>query len=366
MPALARNQENTPSIINWFTTVNGTLTDMYEVGFQIWDISGGLPGTQIFPSTPGGWETVTGTDGHYSVGHYYSFDTDEDAGWTPSLGTTIGTHRVLWRWKATAGAPYQSGSEDFEILPESAGGTEDWYITVQDVRNAGLSAEDYPEAKVVAAIELWQRFLERACRQWFNARTLTFQVDGNDSDTLLFGVPIISIDYLKLNGSDSELDTAYYKSYSGNSYPDDRANPCIKLIGPFECRNIFTGPLEGTRMRFLKGRKNQEIKGTFGYVEEDGQTPKMISRALLLLVCEKLITPAFPEAAGSSILHPSSVSVQSETTDGHSISYKTLISNFQTRRSGLSGITQNAEVLDIIKLYRAPLGIASPSHWSFY
>ena len=43
MPALARGQENTPSIINWFITVNNVLTDAYEVGYQIWDITGGLP-----------------------------------------------------------------------------------------------------------------------------------------------------------------------------------------------------------------------------------------------------------------------------------------------------------------------------------
>jgi hypothetical protein len=365
MPAIARNQENTPSIINWFTTVNGVLTDMYEVGFQIYDITGGLPGTQIFPATLGGWETISGTDGHYSVGHYYAFDTDEDAGWTPSLAVVIGTHRVTWRWKATASSPYQSSSEDFEVLAESAGGTEDWYITVQDVRDAGLSAVDYPETQVVAAIELWQRFLERACRQWFNARTLTFQVDGNDSDTLYLGVPIISIDYLKLNSATDELDTAYYTVYSSNSYPDDRGNPCIKLLSPTESRNIYTGPLSSGKMKFRKGRKNQEIKGTFGYVESDGQTPKLISRALLLLVCEKLVTPIAPDAASGIVVHPSAVSIRSESTDGHSISYGLNLSSYQTRRVGLSGVTQNPEILDIIKLYRAPLGVASPSHWTY-
>lgn len=366
MAAIARNQENTPSIINWFITVNGTLADMYEVGFQIYDISSGLPGTQIFPETPGGWETVTGTDGHYSVGHYYAFDASEDSGWTPSVGVTIGTHRILWRWKATAASPYQTGLEDFEVLAESSGGTEDWYISVQDVRDAGLSAEDYPEAQVVAAIELWQRVIERSCRQWFNARTMTFQVDGNDSDTLFFGVPIISIDYLKINNSDSELDTSLYRVYSGNTYPDDRGNPCIKLVQSSEACDIYTRPVTYGRFRFLKGRQNQEIKGTFGYVESDGKTPKPIARALLILVCQKLVTSFVPESSDGNTIQPGIVSVTSETTDGHSISYGSVLSSYKARRPGLSGLIQSPEVLDILKLYRAPLGIASPSNWSYY
>jgi len=28
MPAIARGQENSPSLINWFVTINGILTDM--------------------------------------------------------------------------------------------------------------------------------------------------------------------------------------------------------------------------------------------------------------------------------------------------------------------------------------------------
>jgi len=362
MPALARGQINTPSIVNWFTTINGNLTDMFEVGFQIWDISGGLPGTQVFPSVPDSWETITDSPGHYSVGHYYAYDNLNAHGWQPGLAEPIGTHRAVWRWKASVSSPYQSGAEDFEVLVESHGGTADWYISVQDVRDAGLSETDYPEPTVIAAIELWQQFLERACRQWFNLRSLIFSVDGNDSDTLHFGVPIVSIEYLKLNNGSDPLSTDMFRIYSGNTYPDDRGNPCIKLVGPDFTRDIFVQPITGGRMKFRKGRKNQEIKGIFGYVESDGSTPKMIKRALLLLVTEKLVQPFVPTAG---LLLPVLGSVLSETTDGHSISYGSLIDGFSPRRPGLSGITQNVEVLDIIKLYRAPLGIASPANWTY-
>lgn len=364
MPALARGQENTPSIINWFTTVNGVLTDMYEVGFQIWDITGGLPGSQVFPVAD--WENMTTGAGHYSVGHYYAYDNGNAQGWTPGLAEPIGTHRIKWRWKASAGSPYQSDAEDFEVLVQSAGSSADWYISVQDVRDEGLEVADYSDAQVIAAIETWQRVLERMCRQWFNPRTIIFSVDGNDSDTLQFGVPIISVDYVKLNGRTDELSISMYKVYNGTTYPDHRQNPSIKLIGPgeYDSLEFYARAGLGGRMKFIKGRQNQEIKAILGYVESDGSVPKAIKRALLKLVIEKLTTPIH-STTGDGSVPPVLGSILSETTDEHTIRYGSPGGGFSSRRPGLSGITDDPEILDIVKLYRAPIGLASPSDWSY-
>jgi len=35
------------------------------------------------------------------------------------------------------------------------------------------------------------------------------------------------------------------------------------------------------------------------------------------------------------------------------------------RKFGLSGITDDPEILDIVKLYRSPLALGSPSAWSY-
>ena len=51
------------------------------------------------------------------------------------------------------------------------------------------------------------------------------------ADALHFGVPIIAIDYLKLNSSPTALEKWLYKVYSSCHYPDDRSNPRIKLVG---------------------------------------------------------------------------------------------------------------------------------------
>jgi len=361
MPALSRGQENTTSIINWWITVNGVRTDAYEIGFRILDITGGLPGTQIFPSVDGEYEDVTDAPGKFGVGSYYAYDNANTRGWTPEVTTSVGTHRVEWRWKISSEAPYQAGQEDVEILVQSGGSSTDTYISVDDVREAGVPEEvdgGPSDAEVLSQIEIWQAFLDRACRQWFVPKAATFSFDGNDSNLIGFGVPIISISYLKINSCASELDTDFYKVYNGVTYPDDRKNPRIKLVHGSN-RDIYRGVYE-QQLKFRKGVQNQEVSGTFGYLEADGTTPKMIKRALLKLVIEKMLNPVVPGTLSASMPSPPPImaSIVEEWTDGHKMKYGT---SFSTNKSGISGITRDQEILDIIKLYRAPLGIATAS-----
>jgi len=365
MAGIAREQENRIDLINWFISIGGVLTDAYQVQYRIFDIVGGLPGTQVFPVTPGDYEDVTAGAGHFSTGSYYAYDNAAAKGWTPTVTQTIGTHRIEWRWKATASSPFQAGFEDFEVLPSSAGGTSDAYITVQDIRDAGLLEADYPDDDVVASIELWQAVLERITRQWFNPRVLVLKFDGTDSDTLHFGVPIIDIEYLKLNDDPAELNTDYYRVYNGRSYPDDRRNPRLKLRSSDQYADIYTAPLTWGDLRFRKGRQNQEIKGTFGFVEEDGLTPKPIKRALLKLVIEKITKPLYtaPTAAPAPAPPPLLAGLlQEEWTDGHKLKYTDTFKVKERRAAGFSGITQDPEIIDILRFYRAPLGIATPAH----
>lgn len=367
MPALARGQENTKSILNWFITVNGVLTDAYEIGFQIFDITDGLPGTQIFPTTLGDWEDVTSAPGNFSSGSYYAYDNAAGNGYTPLLTAAIGTHRIYWRWKISAGAPYQQDAEDFEVLVQSAGSTVDTYITIQDVRDAGLTDTTlYPDDSVLASIELWQAILERACRQWFVPKTLVLSVDGTDSDTIHFGVPIIEIDYIKINNSATELDAGLYRVYKGTTYPDDRRNPRIKLVSSHEFRDIFTAPLQNGDSRFRKGRQNQEIKGMFGFVESDMSVPRPIQRALLKLVIEKITKPVYVDPGSTPAQPPPIIgSVLEEVTDGHKKKYGKAGAEVSKRSPFMTGITDDQEIIEIIKMYRAPIGCATPAHPSY-
>lgn len=360
MPALSRGQENTPSIVNWFVTINGQLTDMYSMGFRIFNIVGGLPGTQVYPLAPGTFEEIADSLGHFSVGSYYAYNVEDEEGWRPALTETIGTHRIEWRWKTSIAAPYQAGFEDFEILAQSSGSSADTYISIDDVRAAGLSQADFPDATVLASIETWQALIERATSQWFVPKATIMKIDGNESNTLFFGVPIISIEYIKLNGDTTALQSDLYRVYNSITGKDDRKNPKIRLVTGTE-RDIYTRPFG--RLLFRKGEQNQEIKGVFGYVESDMSVPKLIKRALLKLVVEKLTRPIFPTGDESYLVPPPLVGAMiGETTDAHYRMWAPVGGGISVRPPGLIGITYDREVLDILLLYKRPIGIGSPSH----
>lgn len=368
MPALVRGEANDQNTLNWFITIMGDLNDAFEVGFRIVDIVSGLPGTQIFPTTPGEYEDVTDAPGHFGTGRYYAYDNGAATPWTPSDAASLGTHRIFWRWKIEEFAPYQTGAEDFEVLAAAGVPPSETYCTVQDIRDEGITETMASDAKVLSYIVTWQQFIDRACRQWFVPKPLTILTDGNDGDTLWFGIPIIELDYLKLNGSTAELSTDHYLVYSSRSYPDDRRNPRIKLIAPQLHRDIYTAPLTYGQLKFHRGHQNQEIKGTFGFVEEDGSVPDLIKRALCKLVVEKLSHPIYvPPGETPGVPSPPPIlgPLISEKTDGHERKWASSGGAVSKQAPGLAGLTDDQEILDIIRLYRAPLGVATPAGWSY-
>ncbi len=242
------------------------------------------------------------------------------------------------------------------------------YITVQDVRDAGLTDDViYSDSTIESGILLWQSFIDRACRQWFESKTLTIFADGTDSDTLHFGVPIISIEYLKINNDTTELDESLYRIYNSIDYPDDRRNPRIKLIRSDEYRDIYTSPGCTGDLRFRKGRKNQEIKGNFGFIDEDGSVPLLIQRALTKLVIEKLTNPIYVDPSSSPPIPPPPIigTLLEEWTDGHRKKFAQAGAQVTKRSPYLIGITDDQEIIEIIKMYRAPIGCATPANFSY-
>lgn len=359
MPSLARGQENTTSIVNWFITLGGVAFNPFEVGFRVTDIVAGLPGTQVFPVTPGTYEDVTNAPGRFSDGSFYAYDNTAGTGWTPDVAASLGTHRVEWRWKDTAGGPYWTGAEDVQITGGSSGAGDPLYVTVADIRALGMP--DPPtDAQIEASIRLWQKFIERATRQWFFSKDLTMYLDGTDSDAIHFGVPIISISEVRINEDPTPLATDLYVVYNADSYPLDRQNPRIKLASTDRRPDIYTSPFYRGRHHFRKGRHNQYVAGSFGYVESDGSVPALIQHAVKLLVVEKLTSPIYPDPAIPAPPPLVSGAIKEEKTDGHAIKYAEV--PYTARPSGLTGITKNQEVLDIIRLYKAPIGCATPAH----
>lgn len=232
------------------------------------------------------------------------------------------------------------------------------YITVQNARDEGVTDPPYSDARVQAAIDLWSDYIDRACRQWFESRALTIFLDGTDCDTLWLPVPIIGVTELYINDSTIVLGTDFYNVHNSRVLPDDRQNP--RLTMRRKSGDLFTRAALGTAdPAFVKGHRNQKIVGTFGYLEPDDTTPKMIKRAVLLLLQKSLPLmytsgiPVVPLAVGP---------IKREKTDGHEIEWST------TGGGGglIDDIVQDDEIAAIIKQYRAPLGGGVPIAWGEY
>lgn len=227
------------------------------------------------------------------------------------------------------------------------------YVTLEEVRNEGLTSAQASDARVLELIEYWSRFIDQACGQWFESRSLTVEMDGNDSPTLFLLAPIIELSALYLNEDTAPLPVGYYRVYNSRALPDDRRNPRIKLKG-FK-RDIFRpGLLSADGPRFLKGERNQKLVGTFGFTEADGSTPPLIKRAVLRLVLKN--PRPMGEGGGGP---PVTQFIKSETTDGHSISYATP-SELGVGSTGTLGVTGDPETERIIRMYRRPILLGAP------
>lgn len=351
----------TPVLDVFLRTFGGTLKDPVSLEYIIYDVSTPLKQEtpeQVFPAS--GRQSVNLANcpvgGRIGTGHYHAeWDVPEDA--------EVGSHKITWWFRETATGPEFSFSEEFEVFEEGVASTSDLYVSVDDIREAGFSATLADPQTVEAAIRLAQGAIERATRQWFVPREHTIKLDGNNSDTMLLPIPIISVEHLKINDVDTAISPSLYVVYNGRSFPDDRTNPRIKLKRQggsiYETPSGFDTPLT-----FRKGFQNQEIKGVFGYTEADGSVPLLIQKAVRKLAIQYLSNPEYVSPGVTPPPSPpagATGQVMREATDGHSIAYTFV--KFDDVRPGISGLTMDREILDIIKMYKAPIGIATQAGW---
>lgn len=222
------------------------------------------------------------------------------------------------------------------------------YTTLAAVRAAGLSdTTTYPDAAITAAIARVGAFIDRTTRQWFEPRTKTLRLDGSGTATLLLDVPIVSASALYLNGDfETAVPADRYEVYAGrDAAQDDRGCPMIRLRS-----DSWWGA-----GRFVRGTRNQQVVGIFGYVEADDTTPALIQDAALRLVIRDLSSPAVPAssaAGGGSGSGPVGPLV-SETTEGHSRHWAAPA--IGSMRAGTLAVTGDPAVDQILAMYRGPL-----------
>ncbi len=227
------------------------------------------------------------------------------------------------------------------------------YVTVAEARAEGIPTPP-SDVKLQTAIDEWSAFVDKACRQWFDSRSLTIYLDGTDCDSLWLPIPIITLTQLFVNGDfTNAVDLALYNIHNARDIPDDRTNPRVTVNRPSDVADLFTRVVFGEAVRFLKGNRNQKLVGTFGFTDAGGVTPPAIKRAVMKLI-SKSLSPLYAGGLGSTPLVPGPV--KSEKTDGHSIEYGISGSG----ATGFLAITGDAEVDAILRLYRAPLAMGVP------
>lgn len=227
------------------------------------------------------------------------------------------------------------------------------YITIQEVRDQGVTVAKASDKYVAMLILAWQNWIDHYCRQWFEPREMTWDRDGNGTTLMQLPVPIISLESLYVNRDfDNALDVSRYKVYAGRGggEGDDRKNPRIKILTTSNSIFDGTGDLDSGGLIFQVGEKNQRLVGTFGYVEPDGSTPRPVALALLKLV----VRSARAGLLGNTSSLPTGPVIEEET-DRHRKKYADTVG-----AGGTASTSGDPEVDMFLAAFRGPLLIGAP------
>ncbi len=209
-----------------------------------------------------------------------------------------------------------------------------------------LRSDKVPRFRGEDIIDQAINFIDEQTGQFFNSRPALVSLEGNNTPTMWFPVPIIDIQKLRINSTTSELTEGEefdYIAFKGRAEPqDDRRNPRIKLNVGRGRDSIFIGAISS---RIFAKQTLTEITGDFGFLEPDGSTPALIRRATTILAAKEINSPA-ASASATTGTGP----VKRTKVDLHEKEFFELKS--ATARGSLSGIP---EVDQIISRFRTAI-----------
>lgn len=289
MAALARLQSSSVAtpVLDLFTQVNGVLTDVSVLEYQVFDAHTGTP-VQVYPGSGRASVNLAAapTGQKLGTGHYVAL-------WTVPGNESIGTHQVKWFFKLTPSTPEQTYTEEFEVLPEvvGTGYYGEAYCTVAELREEGIPSS-FSDSWLSKRAVLASRMIERWTGRFFTPRVMSFTLDVEHAESLILDQPIIALSSLAFGDVDSLYDLLDVRVYNRHItqnllHPDDRNAPRITIYRP-PVENILVG-IDG-RMAFPHGPQNAFVTGVFGYTDYDGypngtgKTPDLINHATKLMV----------------------------------------------------------------------------------
>ncbi len=302
MTSIARGQASNGDnpILDIFTSVDGILSDVAVLQFQVFDITGSP--VQVYPPSGRADVDVVGQPptpgaGKLGPGHFFAL-------WTPDVTEALGAHRITWYFKATPTATEQVFSESFDVVDSASAaataGGEFNYASVADMRAEGVPSSVL-DATILQRIGIASRFIDRATGRFFSPRSMTLTVDGRGGRMLLLDIPIIAVSRLTFETSpfqpsNLDIETDLMRVYNrhirtGLLEPDDRDNPKIELYhASFDITHA--SPYQYTRLIFPQGQQNITVTGLFGYTDFDGsatgKTPDLINHVCKLIVIREL------------------------------------------------------------------------------
>jgi len=223
------------------------------------------------------------------------------------------------------------------------------YASVADVHAEGVPAA-VDDAKIERRIVKWEAIVEKVTKNIFRVLTpgeLVF--DGTDSHRMHFGIPLVAVTEMKINGETTAIPTTEFRAFTGKAQPqDDRKNPKIELR-PNDPSSIFSS----SRFVFRKGL-DQLITATWGYVDELTPTvfttPTAIRDSVVQLVIFDLddYFDRFRDYSG-----PALAPKQRERTDDHEIEWADITVDITW------GMIPQ-EIRDVLALFRAPIKVSIP------
>lgn len=292
------------------------------------------------------YRSTTGIDGTYSEITDAGTRIDLVAGTTVyTYDDTGGANNYYYKTSYYNSTTFQESSLSNPIKGEGAGN----YVTLQEFRDEGVTEAQASDSRLLMLIDIWEKFIEEQTGNFFTSRDLTLKLDGNDSDTLFLPFPIISVTSLKINDSTTALNSNLYVVYNNDF--EDKRNPKIRLKRARSV-DIFQRYAYGADDYFVKGYRNQEIVGSFGYLENNS-CPPLIAHAVRKLVIQHTALEGVNTGAA-----PSGGKIR-EKTDGHEIEY----SDRSDQANVAPLISNDAEVDRIIQMYRRPLQVETVKNW---
>lgn len=332
---------------------SGYMQDVEALSYAIFDVS--TPVKELSPVAVVA-KTALSVDpvplgNRLSVGRYF-------APLTVGEDWDLGSYQVVWYYDLGAG---EVEVKDTLIVTDEVFGPPLWYVTVQDMYDAGLDPDAFTVPQVRAAIRRAHEFVEWATGRRFVPTYKRVVIDGRGGPKLRLREPIIAVESIVpadefVNYEELARYSSGFHVYNrhirlGMLQPDDRNNPKIEIS--------YGSRPNGPWGRWPDGSQDVSVVGVFGYTDPDGSpyghTPELIRYITKLLASMYIHPEAGADGEGDSM--KSKWKVVEEKTDLQSVRYGH-INPMVVKGAGTPGfLTGDDEIDSILLRYRVGIGM---------